>query len=64
MKYLQFFPQFRAVILAGLPSALQAISAAIGDFYVFLFGQKLYGVSSTSAFVAVCLVISKMVVPC
>jgi phosphatidylinositol glycan class B len=47
------FPQFRAMILSSLPNVVQAIFAAIGDYYTWKMSEKIYGLGSNSAWAAV-----------
>lgn len=54
MEFLEFFPQFRAMILAVLPNLVQSIFAGVGDYYTWQLAQKLYGVGSTTAWTTVC----------
>ena len=53
MEFLQFYPQFRAFILSALPSIIQGVIAAVGDFYTWQYAERLYGLGSRSAWVAV-----------
>jgi hypothetical protein len=53
MKFLGFFPQFRAMILSVLPNVVQAVFAAYGDFYTWKLAQKMYGIGSNAAFATV-----------
>ena len=53
MEYLGFFPQFRALILSVLPNAVQAIFAGLSDYYTWQLAEKIYGVGSNTAWVAV-----------
>jgi phosphatidylinositol glycan class B len=53
MAYLEFYPQFRAMILSAVPGATQAVFAGVGDFYTWQLAQKLYGVGSTTAWTTV-----------
>lgn len=53
MKFLQFFPQFRAMIMIVLPNVIQALIAAIGDYYTWRLAERVYGRGSNVAWVAV-----------
>lgn len=53
MEFLQFYPQFRAMIMSALPRIVQGIIAAIGDFYTWKYAERVYGLGSQSAWVSV-----------
>jgi GPI mannosyltransferase 3 len=53
MEYFQFFPQFRAMILAVLPNLVQAYIAAAGDFYTWQLSERIYGIGSNTSLVTV-----------
>jgi len=54
MKYLEFFPQFRAMILSVLPNVVQSLFAAAGDYYTWRLAKKIYGTESNASWAAVC----------
>ncbi|ESZ92192.1 glycosyltransferase family 22 protein [Sclerotinia borealis F-4128] len=51
MALLNFFPQFRAEILAVLPNIIQAIFAAACDYYTWKMAEKMYGLGSRTGYV-------------
>ena len=51
---LQLSPTSRADLLIASPKALQAIIAAVGDYYTWKLGQRVYGQGSNEAWAAVC----------
>lgn len=53
MEFLEFYPQFRGMVLTALPSLLQSICAALGDFYTWRLAEKIYGRGSNTALAAV-----------
>ncbi|QSZ29776.1 hypothetical protein DSL72_004293 [Monilinia vaccinii-corymbosi] len=53
MAFLNFFPQFRAEVLAVLPNVIQAILAANCDYYTWRMAEKIYGLSNGTASVAI-----------
>jgi phosphatidylinositol glycan class B len=52
-KLLTLFPQFRAIILIYLPKLVQALFAALGDYYTWKFAERIYGRGSYTAWTAV-----------
>lgn len=54
MALLNFFPQFRAEVLAVLPNVIQAIFAANCDYYTWKMAEKIYGLNNGTPSVAVC----------
>lgn len=54
MEFLQFFPQFRAMILAVLPNVVQGVFAGLADFYTWQLAEKMYGIGSHTAWATVC----------
>lgn len=55
MALLNFFPQFRAEVLAVLPNILQAFFAAACDYYTWKMAEKMYGLGSRTTYATVCL---------
>jgi len=53
MSWLQLFEPFQAFILASLPSVVQSIFAALGDFYTWRLATEIYGVQSNVPWAAV-----------
>lgn len=53
MEFLQFFPQFRAMLLSVLPNVVQGIVAGIGDYYTWQLSERIYGTGSNTAWAAV-----------
>jgi phosphatidylinositol glycan class B len=53
MEFLQFFPQFRAMLLSVLPNVVQGIIAGIGDYYTWQLSERIYGTGSNTAWAAV-----------
>lgn len=53
MKFLQFFPQFRAMIMVVLPNVVQALIAASGDYCTWRLAERVYGRGSNVAWAAV-----------
>jgi phosphatidylinositol glycan class B len=54
MVFLSFFPQFRGMLFSVLPNIVQGIFAAIGDYYMYQFSERLYGIGSNNAWAVVC----------
>ncbi|KAI9648325.1 glycosylphosphatidylinositol anchor biosynthesis [Ciborinia camelliae] len=52
MALVNFFPQFRAEVLAVLPNVIQAIFAAGCDYYTWKMAEKMYGLGSRIGYVA------------
>lgn len=46
---------YRAELLVAVPKVLQAHIAAVGDYYTWKLGEKVYGRASLQAWAAVCL---------
>lgn len=57
MEWLEFFPQFRGLILAAMPCVMQSICAALGDFYTWRLAERIYGRGSNTAWAALILTI-------
>jgi hypothetical protein len=53
MVFLSFFPQFRGMLFSVLPNIVQGIFAAIGDYYMYQFSERLYGIGSNNAWAVV-----------
>lgn len=53
MSALSLFPPFKAVMLVALPGALQAVFAALGDFYTWKLAMDIYGRESNFPWAAV-----------
>jgi hypothetical protein len=53
MELLGFFPQFRAFLIAWLPSVVQAFFAGVGDYYTWKLSEKMYGLGSNPAWATV-----------
>ncbi|TGO59229.1 hypothetical protein BELL_1256g00020 [Botrytis elliptica] len=51
MELVNFFPQFRAEVLAVLPNIIQAIFAAACDYYTWKMAEKMYGLGSRTGYV-------------
>ncbi|TGO52401.1 hypothetical protein BCON_0142g00280, partial [Botryotinia convoluta] len=51
MEFVNFFPQFRAEVLAVLPNIIQAIFAAACDYYTWKMAEKIYGLGSRTGYV-------------
>lgn len=51
---LQLSPSYRADLLVAAPKATQAIIAALGDYYTWKLGERVYGLGSNEAWAAVC----------
>ncbi|KAF7900841.1 hypothetical protein EAF00_003062 [Botryotinia globosa] len=51
MEFVNFFPQFRAEVLAVLPNIIQAILAAACDYYTWKMAEKMYGLGSRTGYV-------------
>ncbi|KAK6605964.1 Alg9-like mannosyltransferase [Botrytis cinerea] len=51
MEFVNFFPQFRAEVLAVLPNIIQAIFAAGCDYYTWKMAEKMYGLGSRTGYV-------------
>ena len=54
MEFLEFFPQFRAMILAVLPNLVQAYFAAVGDYYTWQLAERIYGTGNKTSRAVVC----------
>lgn len=54
MAIVNFFPQFRAEVLAVLPNIIQAVFAAACDYYTWKMAEKMYGLGSRTGYVTVC----------
>ncbi|EAQ88972.1 hypothetical protein CHGG_05591 [Chaetomium globosum CBS 148.51] len=52
MSFLHLFPPFIAFILVALPGALQAVFAALGDFYTWKLAMDIYGRGSNAPWAA------------
>ena len=52
-KLLQLSPLTRADLLIESPKVIQAVFAAVGDFYTWKFTERIYGRRSTEAWGAV-----------
>lgn len=53
MSFLHLFPPFIAFILVALPGTLQAVFAALGDFYTWKLAMDIYGRGSNAPWAAV-----------
>jgi phosphatidylinositol glycan class B len=53
MSFLHLFPPFIALILVALPGTLQAVFAALGDFYTWKLAMDIYGRGSNAPWAAV-----------
>jgi len=51
---LRLSPDAHAEVLIAAPKATQAIFAAVGDYYTWKLGEKVYGEGSNEAWAAVC----------
>ncbi|TGO36112.1 hypothetical protein BHYA_0135g00180 [Botrytis hyacinthi] len=51
MEYVNFFPQFRAEVLAVLPNIIQAMFAAACDYYTWKMAEKMYGLRSRTGYI-------------
>lgn len=60
MEFVNFFPQFRAEVLAVLPNIIQAIFAAGCDYYTWKMAEKMYGLGSRTGYVTVCLCLESL----
>ena len=47
-------PAYHADLLIAAPKAIQAVLAALGDYYTWKLGQKVYGRGSNEAWALVC----------
>lgn len=54
MEWLEFYPQFRGLIMVAIPPLLQSLCAGVGDFYTWKLAERTYGRGSNTAWVAVC----------
>ena len=45
---------YRADLLVAAPKVVQAVFAAVGDYYTWKLGERIYGNGSNEAWVAVC----------
>ncbi|KAK0623273.1 Alg9-like mannosyltransferase family-domain-containing protein [Immersiella caudata] len=52
MTWLQFFAVFKAFILVALPSVVQSLFAALGDFYTWRLATEIYGIESYAPWTA------------
>ncbi|KAK4153673.1 glycosyltransferase [Chaetomidium leptoderma] len=52
MSFLQLYPPFRAFILVALPTTLQSVFAALGDFYTWKLAMDIYGRQSNAPWAA------------
>jgi phosphatidylinositol glycan class B len=53
MTFLNLFPPFKAFMLVALPGTLQAVFAALGDFYTWKLAMDIYGRESNAPWAAV-----------
>lgn len=53
MELMQFFPQFRAMIISVVPNVGQGLVAAAGDYFTWQLAQKVYGKKGNVAWAAV-----------
>lgn len=51
---LRLSPSYRADLLVAAPKMIQAVIAALGDYYTWKLGERVYGVGSNEAWAAVC----------
>jgi phosphatidylinositol glycan class B len=51
---LQLSPSYRADLLVAAPKVTQAIIAAVGDYYTWKLGERVYGAGGNEAWAAVC----------
>lgn len=52
--FLKLSPDARAGVLIAAPKLTQAIFAALGDYYTWKLGERVYGQGSNEAWAAVC----------
>ncbi|KAK4043246.1 glycosyltransferase [Parachaetomium inaequale] len=52
MTFLNLFPPFKAFMLVALPGTLQAVFAALGDFYTWKLAMDIYGRGSNAPWAA------------
>ena len=50
---LHLSPTYRAHLLVAAPKVVQAVCAALGDYYTWKFGELVYGSGSNEAWAAV-----------
>ena len=53
-QVLRLPPGWHADLMIAAPKATQAVFAALGDFYTWKLGEKVYGYGSSEAWAAVC----------
>ena len=51
---LQLTPEYRAELLVTSPKILQSCIAALGDYYTWKLGERVYGQGSLQAWASVC----------
>lgn len=51
---LRLSPTYRADLLIAAPKVVQAVFAAVGDYYTWKLGERIYGTGSNEAWAAVC----------
>ena len=51
---LRLSPTYRADLLVAAPKVVQAVFAAVGDYYTWKLGERIYGNGSNEAWAAVC----------
>lgn len=61
MSFLHLFTPFRAFVLVVLPSALQSVFAALGDFFTWKLAMDIYGRQSNAPWAAVSLLLFVLV---
>ncbi|KAK3357218.1 glycosyltransferase family 22 protein [Lasiosphaeria hispida] len=52
MTWLEFFAPFKSLILVALPSVIQCVFAALGDFYTWKLATEIFGAQSNLPFAA------------
>ena len=62
MTSLSLFPPFKAFMLVALPGALQAVFAALGDFYTWKLAMDIYGRESNAPWAAVSWFLTRYIV--
>ncbi|KAL8714542.1 MAG: hypothetical protein Q9220_001490 [cf. Caloplaca sp. 1 TL-2023] len=57
-KWLRLTPEYHAELLLAAPKVAQAVIAALGDYYTWKLGQRVYGESSKEAWAALFLTVT------
>ena len=55
-------PTWHADLIIAAPKATQAVFAALGDYYTWKLGEKIYGHGSNEAWAAVCSFVSMNII--